>query len=660
MQDRINSLKILTAVIMGIEVLVLVVLNLVLDISLEFLVYVYLIIDICLLLYAFYIFEVGIKDREFDISRVLGRDGKSALNYGRVGIIVYDENYEVSWISESLKDSPLDIVGEKITRAVDGIQPLFTESLPKVTIEVGESKYEAVRSDEDRAIFVKDVTELVDITRSYNDERLVMGLIYFDNYNETTQHEDESTIAAINTQIRQKAIDWAANNHAVIRKVRNDRFFIVCNNVNFKKMIASKFSILEEVKKASKKLDVNITVSMTFATGFSDLVEMDTTINSLMETVLARGGDQVAVKEAGKDVVYYGNSSASSGKTSKVRARVIAESLDGIIRDSSKIFIIPHATADMDAFGSALGMDDIIKTYKKKSYVIFNGITIEETAKAVYQQNLEALNQHHNFISEGQALEALDDSSLVVIVDHHSIDLTSAAELVNKAKRVVVIDHHRRKNEAIVESLLIYNEPAASSVVELVTELAQYQSEEVFIPEIDASIMYAGILVDTGNFHSRSSARTFEACASLRRHGADVDLTNEWLKESLDSFTSKNKISRYMEVIDHNIAICAVTENTIFSRTTLSQVGDQLCTVKDIEAVFIIGKIDEENVAVSARSNGQVNVQLILEKMGGGGHFNAAGFHRSNVSVCDLKMELLTAVQEYFGGSESNESNSVS
>ena len=654
-----GTLKIIAAVIAVIEILLLVLFNFVLHINYSFLAIVFLAVSIVEIILFFYCSDAEKKRRDFDISRVLGNEAKETLEVGQIGIIVYDSQNTVTWISEFLEERHFDLLGQKVTKAIEGIGGLFTGTAASVNLEFEDRIYQFSRSEENPCLFVKDITEFYHIRNAFNKQRVVLGLINFDNYSDTIGHEDEMKIAAINTNIRQKVIDWVSGYNGVIRRVSDERCLVVINQVNFNRMVESRFAILEDVKKQAEALSVDITTSMVFASEFESVDQQNAAVNELMELVLSRGGDQVAVKTNGQDIVYYGTSSEAGEKTSKVRARVMAKSIASIIRDSSNVFVVPHDNADLDAIGGAIGFDLIARSLGRDSYIIANDIAIEPKTQEIFEACSLDLMTEHVFLSEKAALEMMDDNSLTVVVDHHTATLTSAPELTSSCRRVVIIDHHRRRDEANISAMLIYNEPSASSTVELVSELMQYQTEAVEPEELDATVMYAGLLVDTDYLRSRTTSRTFEICAYLKRSGADVTLANYWLKDSLQDFLNKSDITRNMEVVAKSIAVSAADETQRFSRTALAQSANFLNAIKDIDAAFVIGWTDENTVAVSGRSNGRINVQLILEKMGGGGHFNAAGLQRKGTSVAAVRKELLAVIEQYRQEERKNEDNSA-
>lgn len=660
MENKTERLKIIALAVFLIQIILLALLQWVFKRPVNILALVTLLIDALLVIYLFLSYESIRKSRMLSIARVLGSDTKDALIYGQVGIITYDDNYVATWCSELFEERGITMIGERITRTIPGSEILLKGDTDKGVFTIGERRYEIIRSETSRVLFVRDITEFENLEQTYENEKLVLGLVHLDNYEETIQYEDEQKIANINTNIRQKVIEWCKFYNSIVRRIRGDRLLLILTEEEFRRMVEDRFSILDDVKKEAAHLNVAISASMAFAHGTSDFNELDNMINDLIELVLSRGGDQVAVKEYGQEVRFYGNSSEANEKNSKVQVRVIAQTLKGIIRDSDNVFIVPHKDADFDAVGGCLGLSRFVQAFDKSAYIVLNGISIEECARAVVDDSREKMAERHTLVSEEEAMEFLTKNSLIIVCDHHSADLTSAPNLVAEGKRIVVIDHHRRKQETNIEAMMMYNEPSASSTVELVTELIEYQPARVELDTFEATFMYTGLLVDTDNFRSRCSSRSFEVCAYLRKEGADIALSNEWLKETIEQFEIKNKVLKYSEIINGNIAIAALPEKEgTISRTLVAQVANSSLAIRNIDASFVIARIDEDLWAVSGRSNGAVNVQLIMEKLGGGGHFAAAGVQKSETSTAELRSQLIQAIEEYLEGVETDEDNSA-
>lgn len=655
-----NNFKYYILAVFLIQTVFLVVLKVIFKQPFQLLAALFTIIDCAVAIYLIISYEKEKHDRLIGVSRVLGNDAKEAMLYGELGLIIYDDNYVTTWTSELFEERKIDLIGEKLTRSIEGIEVLFNGKTDTGLFTIADRQYRISRSDSNRVLYVRDVSELSNMQKKYEAGKLVLGLIHLDNYNETVQYEDEQKIAYINTNVRQKVVEWCKQFDAIVRRLRSDRFLVILSENNFRKMQAEKFTILEDVKSEAEKLEVNVSASMAFAYGSENFPELDEMVNSLLELVLSRGGDQVAVRESGSDVRFYGTSSESGEKTSKVKARVTAQTLKDIINESNMVFIVPHREADYDAVGSCLAVSKMVQAFGKAAYVVLKGITVESGAREVIEQNLEEILSNHSIVSEQDALGMMDRDSLVVVCDHHSLDLTSAARLVEEAKRVVVIDHHRRKTETNVNAMMIYNEPSSSSAVEMVCEMIQYLPEKIEFTTFEASFLYTGILVDTDGFRSRCSSRTFEVCAYLKKSGADITRANDWLKETIEQFETKTKILKYSEIVNGNIIMaCLPEKDGLISRTMVAIVANYALSIKNIDAAFVVAQIDENTWACSGRSNGAVNVQLILEEMGGGGHFAAAGLQRKNSSTKALREELIKSIEKYLKGETSDESNTA-
>ncbi|MBE6125695.1 MAG: DHH family phosphoesterase [Erysipelotrichaceae bacterium] len=656
--NRTDKLKFYALAVLLVQIAVLIVLRFFFGKAFSVVTVIFTLIDAAVIGVIVFAYEKALKSRVMDTTRVLGNDAKDGMVYAQLGIVSYDDDYIVTWASELLDERGIKIIGEKITRVIPGIEVLLNGETDKDVFVIREREYEITKATGSRTLFMKDVTEYNSLNATYNNEKTVLGLIYLDNYDETVQYEDERKIALINTNIRQKIVEWGTGYGAVVRRVRSDRFTVVINEGDFRRMLYDKFSILEQIKEEADKLDVAISASMAYAYGTSNLNTLDTVTNELLELVLSRGGDQVAVREIGQEVRFYGASSDASEKTSKVKARVISQTLRGIIKEADNVFVVPHKEADFDAVGACLGVSRIAQALGKRANIVLEGIAIENSARAVLEDNYDELESRHNIISERDAVELLTRKSVVVVVDHHSSDLTSAPDLVSRANKIVIIDHHRRKTETNISAMLIYNEPSSSSAVELVSELIQYQPEEVDLDEFESTYMYTGLVVDTDGFKSRCSGRSFEVCAFLRKKGADIALSNEWLKDSIEEFETKTKILKYSRIINNNMLIAALPESEgSVTRTMVAQVANSALSIKGVDAAFVIARIDGDIIALSGRSNGTVNVQLIREKLGGGGHFTAAGLQRTDTTVEAVHSELLQAINGFLEGDVTDENH---
>ena len=621
---------------------------------------VFLLINITMIIWIVYVIEKAKESQDIDISRILGREAKEAFDFGKVGIIVYDENYVVTWISDFLMKRDIHLVGKKPTVFIEAISDLFHGEVDVIRGEYDGHIYEVTRKNEGHVLFVKDITRLATITKQFEEDSVVVGIIHMDNYMDISSFEDESKVAAINTNLRQPIVEWAGKYGMMIRRVRSDRFVVVLNERVFKKMLEDKFDILNDTRKKAQEMEVSITLSMAFARGSDDLYALDDMANNLLELAQSRGGDQVAVKSYGGDVKYYGGNQEAVSKRSRVRVRVMAQAVKEAISESSQVFISGHKEMDFDCMGANLALSRIVQAYGKKAYIVCKSGGIESYLQNAMHYFADGLEERHRFLSDEEACRLMKKNDLMIVADYHNPAHCNAPQLLAKAERIVVIDHHRRTENYIPKPLLVYIESGASSSCELLTEFFPYMISHLDINDVEATIMYLGILVDTNHFKMRTGFRTFEAAAQLKKLGADPIQAEDLLKENYHDFEAKTNIYRYAEVYHDHFIIACVNGSAIVSRTLMSMSADSLLQIKDMEAAFVVAKTADNEVGISARSKGNINVQRIMELMNGGGHFSAAATQRKDMTQEQLCEELKQQIDAYIVGEEErNESNIV-
>lgn len=655
--DRLENFKVQVGIIIFAQIVATIVIYFVGFAQIAFALGIFLIINIILISWIFVRYDRDKQQRDIDISRILGHDAKDALVFGEVGIITYDEQYNVTWINDFIEQRNKGIMGKKLASWIPEINELFQGEADNVTAEHDGYIYQITRKEDAQVLYVRDVTSLEQLRNSYVEEELVIGLLHLDNYMDISQYEDEGKMALINTNLRQPLVEWAKSYGMMIRRLRSDRFLVILDEHIYKEILKDKFAILNQIRQAADEIDVSITLSMSFARGTTDYRLMDTMISDLLELAQSRGGDQVAVKRYGENVKYYGGNSEAREKRSKVRVRVMAQAIKEAIQESERVFIVGHKEMDFDCMGSALGVSRLVASYGKDAYIVSKTGGIEPQLSDALDQFHDKLEDRHVFISDNEACRIFGKDDLVIAVDHHNPDHCGAPSLIAKANRMIVIDHHRRSENFYDNSLLVYVESSASSVSELVTELLPYQANKVDISEEEATLMYLGILIDTNRFKMRTGSRTFEAAAQLKKLGVDPIAAENLLKEDFTDFEAKTRILKYSKQFKDGILIAAVKENTIFSRTLMSQVADSLLNIKGVEASFVIAKIDDETCGISARSKGVVNVQVIMEMMQGGGHFTAAALQRKTSDVVSLEKELQQVIDKYMKEETDDESN---
>lgn len=607
-----------------------------------------LVLNILIIVWIVLKYERDKEQRDIDISHILGHDAKDALSYGQIGIITYDDQYNATWINDFLEERSVNIVGKKLTGWIPEITSLFNGSVDEITAHDPSDAYvyQIARKENGQVLFVRDITELETVTKRLKKDSVVAGLLQLDNYMEIQQYEDEGTMATINTQLRQPLVEWAGHYGMFIRRLRSDRFLVILNEAIFEEVVHDKFDILNTIRKNAEEIDVSITLSMSFARGTDDFRLLDTMVNDLLELAQSRGGDQAAVKKYGENVKYYGGNSEAREKRSKVRVRVMSQAIKEAIMEANRVFIVGHQNMDFDCMGSALCMSRLVAAYGKEVYVVSLSGGVEPQLQAAMQIYGNKLEGRHRFIDDAQASKMIEDDDLFIAVDHHNPKQSGAPLTLQNANRIVVIDHHRRSEDFIGNPLLVYVESSASSVCELVTEFLPYQNNKVNLSEEEATLMYDGILVDTNRFKTRTGSRTFEAAASLKKMGVDPIMAENLLKEDFQDFEAKTAIMKYAKQYKEGIVIAAV-DHGFANRTLMSQAADGLLNIKDMEASFVIASIEDGRVAVSARSKGVINVQIIMENMNGGGHFTMAALQREHTSVHAVEEELKQVIDAY-------------
>lgn len=585
---------------------------------------------------------------EVDISRVLGRDAKEALDFGNIGILTYDSDYVVTWQSPYFEQNGMHLVNQKLASWMAETKTLFSDEVDTVTGKYEDRVYEITRKADAQILYVKDITELYNLRAANNRNEIVVGILELDNYREYQNYEGEELLAKINMHLRGPLVVWAKKNGMLIKKLSSDRFFVVLNKQIFDDIKAKNFSILQEIKDRATDLDVSITLSMAFAYGTDDFVELDDMVNQLIELAQSRGGDQAVIRSANGTVQYIGGNSEISSTRSKVRVRVMARTIEEAILQSNEIYIAGHIMTDFDCMGAALSMSSWAQALNKKAYIVLRDVARDAQLQDTMEHYRESLRERHHFLTPDQALERFNkDKALLLMVDHGIPSISSCKEIIPLANRIVVIDHHRRGDSFVKHAMLTYVESTASSACELIVELLQNVSSHVPIFQSEATIMYLGILVDTNRFQMHTDARTFEAAGMLCVWGANSTVAERSLREDFTRFTLRNTLVQLAKPYKEDFLIVCYEDGPV-DKTILAQTSEALLKVKGCKASFTIARADKDGfpTAVSARSDGTYNVQKVMEKLQGGGHFSAAAAESSNMTPKELKKALLAAIDQ--------------
>ena len=482
------------------------------------------------------------------------------------------------------------------------------------------------------AVYLHDVTELNQYIRETEEQRMVSGLIYIDNYDEVSNSVDEEKQSLFFALVERRINQYITDAKGIIKKLENDKYFIAIPKSVFTKMEEDQFSVLESVK--SVKIGNSIPTTISIGLGLSrDTYALSYSYaRAAIDLALARGGDQAVIK-SNKGITYYGGKQEQTSKNTRVKARVKAEALREILVAKEKIFIMGHKLTDVDALGAAIGIYRAAKEFNKQAHIIVNEVSA--SLRPLYNSYMN--NEEYPkdlLINSADALNMVDENSLVIVVDTNRPKMAECEELLTIAKTIVVIDHHRQSSDNIENAVLSYVEPYASSACEMVAEILQYIVDGIKIPKLEASSLYAGIMIDTNYFVNKTGVRTFEAAAFLRRCGADLAFVRKLFRDDMDAYRAKAAIISNAEVYHEKIAIAAADELNVESPTIIgAQAANELLDINGIKASFVL-TVYKDRIYISARSIDEVNVQFLMEKLGGGGHMNAAG---AQIDHTDIK-----------------------
>ena len=473
------------------------------------------------------------------------------------------------------------------------------------------------------AVYFQDITELKKYIQVNEEQKLVAGLIYIDNYDEIMESVEEVRQSLLVALIDRKINQYISNVDGLAKKMEKDKYFIVFKKKYFEKMKADRFSVLEDVKTVNIGNEVPATLSIGLGLSNDTYIQSYNYARVSIDLALARGGDQAIVKTA-SGIDYYGGKRDQTSRNTRVKARVKAEAIREFIAVKDRVLIMGHKIGDADSFGAAMGIYRAAVEMKKEAHIVLNDITAAiRPLYDVFQKN--ASYPEDLFLSSKNVQEYAGKNAMVVVVDTNKPEMTECQELLKLTETIVVLDHHRQGSEVIEGAVLSYIEPYASSTSEMVAELLQYIVDDVRLPGLEASSLYAGIMVDTNNFMNRAGVRTFEAAAFLRRSGADITFVRKLFREDMDTYRAKAQIISSAEVFRDVYAI-AVGENMGIDSPTLvgAQAANELLDIGNVKASFVFTKYNGK-IYVSARAIDEVNVQIIMERIGGGGHINTAG-----------------------------------
>lgn len=540
--------------------------------------------------------------------------------------IVGKENYRKTMNSVSPEFEKFKLLPNKDSQTqiieIQGkVYRLLVEKIDMRNIDLDVSVIMSGNATDLYAIYLFDETEITACRKELHDERFVAALIYIDNYDEALESIDEVRRSLLIALVDRKINKYISVGEGIVRKLEKDKYFVVMRYKFLEQLKEERFTILEDVKSVNIGNEMAVTLSVGIGAMQGSFMKNYEMARAAIDLALGRGGDQVVLRDGNK-VTYYGGKSNTLEKNTRVRARVKAHALRELIEGTDNVLIMGHKISDVDAIGAAMGIYTAARVFSKKAHIVLNDVTtslqpiIDLYKKGDYDSDL--------FIKSEEAISKVGTNTLLVVVDVNKNNYTECPELIGKCKQTVVIDHHRQGDDQIENTTLSYIEPYASSACEMVAEVLQYICDNIKLKQHEADTIYAGIVIDTNNFTSKAGARTFEACAFLRRNGADPVRVRKLLRGDVNEFKAKAETIRHAEIYkDYVLSICpsaGLQSPTIVG----AQAANDLLNIVGIKAAIVFTFFND-TIYLSARSIDEVNVQLIMEKLGGGGHMTIAG-----------------------------------
>ena len=523
---------------------------------------------------------------------------------------------------------------------------IYRASIKRVTIQSDSSLLSAAPGQKTEqqvlAVYLYDETEIHEYMQAITDQKMVAGLIYLDNYDEALESVEEVRRSLLVALIDRKVSKYISGVNGIVKKMEKDKYFFAIEQKYMPSLEEERFSLLEDVKTVNIGNEMAVTLSIGIGINGDTYIRNYEYARTAIDMALGRGGDQAVVKN-GEKIQYYGGKSQQLEKTTRVKARVKAHALRELLETKDRLLIMGHKIGDIDSFGSAIGVYRIAAALGKKAHIVINEVT--SSVRPMMDRFINNSDYPQElFLMGDDAAELADPSTALVVVDVNRPSYTEEPQLLNLVKTIVVIDHHRQSSEIISNATLSYVEPYASSACELVAEILQYVTDSIRIKSLEADAMYAGIVIDTNNFTNQAGVRTFEAAAFLRRNGADVTRVRKLFRDKMEDYKARAEAVRQAEVFEGAFAISVCPAENVESPTVVgAQAANELLDIIGIKASVVLTPYNGK-IYVSARSIDEINVQVMMEKLGGGGHRTIAGAQLPGATVEEAKEKIKNVI----------------
>ncbi|MBU3828203.1 MAG: DHH family phosphoesterase [Candidatus Lactobacillus pullistercoris] len=616
------------------------------------------ILTVAFVIYGTYVLAGNANNFAMNLSYRIKRSEQEAMIKMPLGILLYDNEHQIQWVNPYLqlylKDE--DLIGHTIKSVDANLDKLLNEAIEAKTaenrmVQWDGHQFEMVVQDELGVIYLLDITKYAKIEDKYENERLAIGQIFIDNYDELSEVMHDQELTSMSSYVQNTLSNYAKKFNAYLKRIDEDHFLILLHMQDLTKMEDDKFSVLDKIRQETNRNNTPLTLSIGIAAGSDSLIEIADQAQSNLDLALGRGGDQVVLRQPGKDAHFYGGKSNPMEKRTRVRARMVSQAISELFKDADQVFVVGHQRPDMDSVGSGIGVVKLARLQGvKANFVLDTKKTNYDVGRLVARMK-EEKSDDDIFISPKDALDEVTNKSILVMVDHSKYSITYSPELYDRLKnRIIVIDHHRRGEEFPENPMLTYVEPYASSACELVTEMIEYQQPtggKRVLTDLEATAMLAGIVVDSKEFSLRTGTRTFDAASYLRSIGADSSIVSSLLKEDIDSFLERTHLVATLKMVRPHMAVICGPDDQIIDPIITAQAADTALDLENVGASFAITRRSQDTIGISARSMGKINVQIIMEKLGGGGHLSNAATQIKGVTIEEAKQKLLDAIDEY-------------
>lgn len=590
-----------------------------------------------------------------DLSYKIKRSEQEALLKMPIGILMLNDLAEVVWVNPTMQKlfGQEEILGKKLTEADEELAKVINDNMSNkdsVEIKWQDKRFNMLVQSDINVVYLLDITHYAEIQKQYDDSRLVIGQIFIDNYDEVTQSMNDTNISNLSNYITNELSSWASQMGMFLKMIDEDHYFVLAYTKSLIQMEKEKFKLLDRIRERTSKQNFPVTLSIGLAYGGTDLAKLSRLSQSNLDLALGRGGDQVVVRGVDDSQArFYGGKTNPMEKRTRVRARMISQALQELMSQSDDIFVMGHARPDMDSIGACLGIRRIAKMNGKQCWLVLDTDNLHSDIQRLLDEIDNYPDIKESIISPEEALQKATKKSLLLMLDLSKPSISMSPELYDQLKnRVIIIDHHRRGEEFPENPMLVYIEPYASSTCELITEMFEYQSRYSDDPinKLEATAMLTGIIIDTKSFSLRTGTRTFDAASYLRSVGADSQMSQHFMKENVQSFLQRNHLIDRVEFVGNGNAVVVGENDRAYDPVTAAQAADSLLTVSGVQASYVVTHRSEDIIGISARSNGETNVQIIMEKMGGGGHLSNAATQIEDRDILDVRKQLLDLIAQ--------------